>query len=125
MGQTKGYPVNPKSVMNSSDFLRAIRKRVSVVTCIQDPLTEARRFIQRHGTTGEGRALRAIVETLWKRRGEFNDADIWSLSGRKLALVSALFDARLEGRYEEWEWHLASSYPAWRFMLDLHKKLEG
>jgi hypothetical protein len=65
------------------------------------------------------------VRALWKGEGEFTESDIWSFSNKRLALVSALIDARMENRYPEWQWHLASSYPPWRFLLDLQNKLEN
>ncbi len=50
--------------MNAAAFLVALRRRARAVSPVRDPLAEARRFLDAHGETGEGQALRRIIETL-------------------------------------------------------------
>ena len=94
--------------MNAAAFLVELRRRDPAVSPIRDPLAEARRFLDAHGETGEGQALRRVVETLATGSGDFAESDVWLFSGETLALVSALVEARMEGRYMEGEWRQAT-----------------
>ena len=38
-------------------------------------------------------------------QGEFSEAELWLFSAETLALVGALVEARIEGRYSKMEWH--------------------
>jgi hypothetical protein len=96
--------------------------QTTTASALEDPLNQAQRFIDCRGTTGEGKALLAVVKALWKGTGQFDEKDLYSLSSDSLALVAALVEARANGRYPEWKWHRASCYPSWRFLLDLHKQ---
>ena len=90
--------------MNAAAFLVALRRRARAVSPVRDPLAEARRFLDAHGETGEGRALRRVIETLATGAGDFADYDEWLFSAETLALVSALVDARLQGLYPDGDW---------------------
>jgi hypothetical protein len=91
--------------MDAAAFLGTIRRRASTTTPVQDPLAEARRILATRGDTSEGRALRRVMQTLATGAGEFAESDVWWFSGELLALVSALIEVRLAGRYsnEDWE----------------------
>ena len=58
------------------------------------------------GETGEGQALRRVIETLETGAGDFAESDVWLFSAETLALVDALVDARLEGLYPDGDWRL-------------------
>jgi hypothetical protein len=49
-----------------------------------------------------------VIETLATGTGEFSESDVWLFSGETLALVSALVEVRMEGRYAEGEWRQAT-----------------
>jgi hypothetical protein len=110
--------------MNAAAFFINVRQRAPWTPPITDPLGEAQRFIESYGHTGEGKVVLAAVHALWKRDGEFADSDICSLGHHSLALVSALVDARVKGRYPDVKWHRAAFFPWWRFLLDLHGRLD-
>jgi len=110
--------------MDSATFLVMIQKRATRTNSAADPLKEAQKFIDEYGSTGEGQALRRVVEALWTGKGDFSESDLASFSAKSLALIPALVNTRIEGRYSEWQWHRASCHPPWRFLLDLHKKLD-
>ena len=90
--------------MNAAAFLVALRRRARAVSPVPDPLAEAHRFLDAHGETGEGRALRKVLETLATGAGDFDESEVWLFSAETLALVSALVDARLQGLYPDGEW---------------------
>ncbi len=90
--------------MNAAAFLVALRRRARAVSPVRDPLAEAHRFLDAHGETGEGQALRRVIETLTTGAGDFEESEVWLFSAETLALVSALVEARLEGRYSDEEW---------------------
>jgi hypothetical protein len=90
--------------MNAAAFLVALRCRANTVSPVRDPLAEARRFLDARGETAEGRALRRVIETLATGAGEFSESDVWLFSAERLALVSALVEARLQGLYPDGEW---------------------
>ncbi len=93
--------------MKAAAFLLALRRRTPAISPSRDPLADARRFVHEHGETGEGRALRRIINLLATGEGEFSEADIWHFSAATLALVVALVDARITGiPYSEAEWWL-------------------
>ncbi len=82
----------------------ALRRRARTVSPVRDPLAEARRFLDAHGETGEGRALRRVIETLATGAGDFDESEVWLFSSETLALVSALVEARLQGLYPDGDW---------------------
>ena len=84
----------------------ALRRRARYVSPARDPLAEVRRFLDTHGETGEGRALRRVIETLATGTGDFAKSEVWLFSAETLALVDALVDARLQGLYPDREWQL-------------------
>ena len=90
--------------MNAAAFLVALRRRARYVSTVRDPLAEARRFLDAHGETGEGRALRRVIETLATGTGDFAESEVWLFSAETLALIDALAEARLQGRYPDGDW---------------------
>ena len=90
--------------MNAAAFLVPLRRRARYVSPVRDPLAEAHRFLDTHGETGEGRALRKVLETLATGAGNVDEAEVWLFSTETLALISALVDARLQGLYPEGDW---------------------
>ena len=90
--------------MNAAAFLVALRRRARAVSPVRDPLAEAHRFLDAQGETGEGQALRKVIETMANGTGEFSESDVWLFSAERLALVSALVEACMEGRYAEGDW---------------------
>jgi hypothetical protein len=77
----------------------ALRRRARSTSPAQDRLAEAQRFPDENGETGEGRALRKVIETLISGTGDFDESEEWSYSNATLELVAALLEERLEGRY--------------------------
>jgi hypothetical protein len=75
-----------------------------VTSPARDPLAEARRFLDDYGETGEGQALRRFMDTLASDNGEFAESEVWLFSAETLALVAALVEARISGRYPDAEW---------------------
>jgi hypothetical protein len=94
--------------MNAAAFLVALRRGARAVSPVPDPLAAARCFLDAHGETGEGQALHKVIETLATGAGDFAESDVWLFSAETLALVSALVEARMEGRYAEGEWRQAT-----------------
>ena len=90
--------------MNAAAFLTELRRRTSAAFNGRDPLAEARHFLELHAETGEGQALRKVMRTLATTQGEFSESEVWLFSAETLALVAALVEARIEGRYSEIEW---------------------
>ncbi len=91
--------------MKAAAFLLALSRRTPTISPSRDPLADARCFVLAHGETGEGRALRRIINLLATGEGEFLEADVWHFSAETLALVAALVDARIAGiPYSEVEW---------------------
>ena len=70
----------------------------------RDPLAEARRFLDEFGETGEGQALRRIMDTLASGNGEFAESEVWLFGAETLGLVAALVEARIDARYPDAEW---------------------
>ena len=87
--------------MNAAAFLVALRRSARAVSPVQDPLAEARCFLDTRGETGEGRALRRVLKTLATGAGDFGESEVWLFSAETLALVSALVEARLQGLYPD------------------------
>jgi hypothetical protein len=90
--------------MSAAGFLVELRRRAPVVSLARDPLADARRFLDAHGETGEGQALRKVITTLATGEGTFTEAAAGCSAGETLGLVDALVEARIEGRYSEVEW---------------------
>ncbi len=90
--------------MNAAAFLVALRRRARAVSPVRDPLAEARRFLDARGETGEGQALRRVIETLATGAGDFDESEVWLFSSETLALVDALVEARLQGLYPDGDW---------------------
>ena len=80
--------------MDAAAFLVALRRRGCATSPARDPLAEARRFLDAHGETGEGQALRRVMDTLASGNGEFAESEVWLFSAETLALVAALVEAR-------------------------------
>ena len=57
--------------MNAAAFLVALRRQARAVSSVQEPLAEARRFLDAHGETMEGQALGKVIETLATGAGDF------------------------------------------------------
>ena len=87
--------------MNAAAFLLALRRRARIPFPARDPLAEARRFLDAHGETAEGQALRNVMDTLASGNGEFAESEVWLLSAETLALVAELVEARIEGLYPD------------------------
>lgn len=92
--------------MNVASFLIAVRRRASRHCESRDPLADARRFLNEHGDTGEGQALRRIIAALQSGDGEFVESDVFLFSSELLALVDALIESRINSLplYSEDEW---------------------
>jgi hypothetical protein len=90
--------------MNAAAFLVALRRRACTTSSARDPLAEALTFLDAHGDTAEGQALRRVMDTLASGKGEFAESEVWLFSAETLALVAALVEARIEGRYPDAEW---------------------
>jgi hypothetical protein len=90
--------------MNAAAFLVALRRRARITSPSSDPLAEARRFLDEFGETAEGQALRRVIDTLASGNGEFAESEVWLFSAETLALVAALVEVRIEGRYPVAEW---------------------
>ena len=90
--------------MNAAAFLAAVRRRTRFTLAHDDPLAAAWRFLDEHGETGEGQALRKVIRTLAATDGEFAESEVWLFSAETISLVDALVEARLEGRYPELDW---------------------
>lgn len=91
--------------MDAAAFHLALRRRTRDLTPARDPLAEARRFLDAHGETGEGQALRRVIDTLATGKGEFAESEVWLFSTETLALVAALVEARIQGIfYTEEDW---------------------
>jgi hypothetical protein len=90
--------------MNAAAFLVALRHRARAASPARDPLAEARRFLDAHGETAEGQALRRVMEILAFGNGEFAESEVWLFSTEMLALVATLVEARIEGCYPDAEW---------------------
>ena len=90
--------------MNAAAFLVALRRRARAISPVRDPLAEAHRFLDTSRETGEGQALRRVIETLATGTGDFDESEVWLFSAETLALVAALVEARLEGRYPDGDW---------------------
>jgi len=94
--------------MKAAAFLVALRRQARAVSSVQEPLAEARRFLDAHGETMEGQALGKVIETLATGTGEFSESDVWPFSAERLALVSTLVEACMDGRYSDEEWRQAT-----------------
>ena len=90
--------------MNAAAFLVALRRRAPATSPAGDPLAEARRFLDEFGETGEGQALRRIMDTLASGNGEFAESEVWLFGAETLGLVAALVEARIDARYPDAEW---------------------
>jgi hypothetical protein len=90
--------------VNAAAFLVELRRRTRTVSTVLDSLSEARRFLDASGETAEGQAFRKVMETLATGAGDLDDSAVWLFSAETLALVSALVEARLQGRYSDDDW---------------------
>jgi hypothetical protein len=90
--------------MNAAAFLVALKRRVRLRCPYRDPVAEAWRFLDAHGETAEGQALRRVIDTLASGNREFAESEVWLFSAETLALVAALVEARIAGRYPDAEW---------------------
>ena len=90
--------------MNAAAFLVVLRRRARATSPARDPLAAARRFLDEFGETGEGQALRRVIDTLASGNGEVAESEVWLFSAETLALIAALVEARIERRYPDAEW---------------------
>ena len=90
--------------MDLAAFIAASARRTHLTSTYRDPLRAARQFIDQHGETAEGQALRQMVKALAAARGDFAESELQLLSTETLTLINALVEARMEGRYAEDEW---------------------
>lgn len=63
--------------MDAASFLLTLQCRSRAISSARDPLAEARRCLERHGQTGEGQALRKVIDTLASGNGEFAESKVW------------------------------------------------
>lgn len=85
--------------MNAAAYLVALRRRASTVSSARDPLADAQRFLEEHGHTSEGMALRKVMNALISGNGEFAESEVWLFGQDRLPLVAALIDVRTGGGY--------------------------
>ena len=90
--------------MNLPAFLAATGLRTNFTSTHRDPLDAARKFLDKHGTTAEGQALRKVLKALAATSGDFAESEIFLLGTESLTLVKALAEAQVEGRYAEADW---------------------
>ena len=90
--------------MDVLSFLIALKRHTPYTSTHRDPLAAAERFLDEHRDTAEGQALRKVVKALAIKEGEFSESEIWLFSTETITLVTALHDARVEGRYPELDW---------------------
>ena len=93
--------------MNTAAFLIAVRRQTHTTSPHPDPLAVAWRFLDEHGQTAEGQALRRVIKALAAKDGAFSESEVWLFSADTLPLIATLVEARLEGRYSEIEWWAA------------------
>lgn len=91
--------------MEAATFFKALSLRAPLACNAPDPLSKARHIIEEHGETAENCARRRVISALANAEGEFSEAEVWLFSADTCALVSALVNARIDGRYtfEEWQ----------------------
>lgn len=90
--------------MDAAAFFASVRRRTAFTSTHRDPLAAARQYINHHGDTAEVQALRKVIKALAAKEGEFAESEVWLFGIETIALVAALVDARMEGRYTEIEW---------------------
>lgn len=90
--------------MDLPAFIAAAARRTRFTSTHRDPLQAARRFIEQHGATAEGRALQKMLKALAATHGEFAEPELLLFSTETLTLIKALAEARMEGRYAEADW---------------------
>jgi len=90
--------------MDLAAFIAAAARRTRFTSTHRDPLQAARLFIDQHGATAEGQALRKMLKALAAMHGEFAESELSAFSTETLTLIKVLADARIEGRYAEEEW---------------------
>jgi hypothetical protein len=95
--------------MDLPAFIAAAARRTRSTSTHRDPLLAARQFIDQHGTTLEGQALRKMLKALTVMRGDFAESELFLFSTESLTLVKALVEARIEGRYAEADWLMFSA----------------
>jgi hypothetical protein len=69
-----------------------------------DPLSAAQAFLCANRGKPEAHALRCALSIIATWRGSFRDAQLWLLGPQSSAILAALIDARLAGRYTEHDW---------------------
>ncbi len=90
--------------MDLPAFIAAAGRRTRFTSTHRDPLKAALNFLDEHGETSEGQALRKMLKALAVMHGEFAESELILFSTETLTLVKALADARMEGRYAEADW---------------------
>jgi len=90
--------------LNLAAFIAAVKGRTRFTSTARDPLEAARHFIDQHGETAEGQALRRVIRALAATSGDLPESDLWLFSTDTLTLIDALVDARIKGRYPDTDW---------------------
>ena len=89
--------------MQLAAFIAAAGRRTAFTSTHRDPLQAVRTFLDEHGATAEGQALRKVIRALIATHGESAESELVLFGTETLMLVTALADARMEGRYTELE----------------------
>lgn len=88
-------------------FLNVVSRRVGPlpdVPGLRDPLATIAEIVSAGPDTPETRTLRKVVRAVSTDGGDFDAGEIFTLDRRSMALVAALFEDRVQGRYSDEEW---------------------
>lgn len=88
-------------------FIAAIKLRLGIlrdVRGLRDPLAAIVEIVKANRHTPEARTLAAVVVALWANTGKLSENAVYTLDRRSCALVAALFEDRVQGRYSKAEW---------------------
>ncbi len=91
-------------------FLIAAKRQLGPlpdVPGLDDPLNAIVVAIKAAQDTPEARTLAMLVKGIKSDSGAFAETDIYNLDRRSLALVVALAEDRVQGRYSHEEWEAA------------------
>jgi hypothetical protein len=91
-GICNAAPIQPK-VLSAPRYAKKHksggRRRACTASPSRNPIAEARRFIDAHGETGDGQALRRVIDTLASGNRKFAESEMRLFSDKTLALVVA------------------------------------
>jgi len=90
--------------MDLAAFIAAAGRRTRFSSTHRDPMIAAWFFLGRYGETAEGQALRKVLRALAATRGDFAESELALFSTETLTLITALAEARYQGRYPEADW---------------------